>query len=60
MEDAHVILDDFAPGLAYYGVYDGHGGKEAAEVTAEILHEKIKKSEGFPASLPDSKQSFHP
>lgn len=46
MEDAHVVLDDVntvfnfnnSVQRAYYGVYDGHGGTNAADMTADILH----------------------
>jgi len=49
MEDTHVMLDDInAPfslkgsvQRAYYGVYDGHGGKNAADMTEELLHKNI-------------------
>jgi len=49
MEDTHVVLDDInAPfnlqgtvQRAYYGVYDGHGGKNAADMTADLLHKNI-------------------
>lgn len=49
MEDTHVAFDDvnasFSLGStvprAYYGVYDGHGGKNAADMTADLLHKNI-------------------
>ncbi|XP_019628071.1 PREDICTED: integrin-linked kinase-associated serine/threonine phosphatase 2C-like [Branchiostoma belcheri] len=51
MQDAHVIMDDFThqfsclspkiSRLAYYGVYDGHGGKRASLYTADNLHNNI-------------------
>jgi len=49
MEDTHVMLDDLnAPfnlqptvRRAYYGVYDGHGGKNAADMTEDLLHKNI-------------------
>eukprot|EP01111_Echinosteliopsis_oligospora_P000043 TRINITY_DN1003_c0_g1_i1.p1 TRINITY_DN1003_c0_g1~~TRINITY_DN1003_c0_g1_i1.p1 ORF type:complete len:278 (+),score=89.50 TRINITY_DN1003_c0_g1_i1:124-957(+) len=55
MEDAHVLLSDINPLFslpsdqirAYYGVYDGHGGKNAADMTADLLHENIIKDEDF-------------
>ncbi|CAH1239591.1 ILKAP [Branchiostoma lanceolatum] len=51
MQDAHVIIDNFTEQLsclspkisrlAYYGVYDGHGGKRASFYTADNLHKNI-------------------
>lgn len=57
MEDTHVMLDDINPlfslqgGVqrAYYGVYDGHGGKNAADMTAELLHKNILTDPEFSA-----------
>jgi len=49
MEDTHVALDDAksvfnlshnAP-IAFYAVYDGHGGRNAAEMAEEHLHRSI-------------------
>eukprot|EP00727_Mastigamoeba_balamuthi_P012631 m51a1_g7991 putative protein phosphatase (449) ;mRNA; r:99940-102784 len=47
MEDTHVAIDD-AKGKgdlnrAFYGVYDGHGGRQAAEVAKQVLHDLILK-----------------
>lgn len=61
MEDTHVLLDDISslshssnpslssssPSAAYYGVYDGHGGKNAADLTAEWLHNNIIQDPSF-------------
>jgi serine/threonine protein phosphatase PrpC len=49
MEDAHIVLEDInqpfnlTPSVsrAYYGVYDGHGGTYAADMTADLLHRNI-------------------
>jgi len=49
MEDAHYTEDGFDgnPTMGFFGVYDGHGGKEAANFAAENLHkvlsEELKK-----------------
>lgn len=52
MEDEHVMFDTFGgeKGLGYFGVYDGHGGRQTVEFVAEHLHDrflKILKSEGY-------------
>jgi len=58
MEDTHVLIDDLnsafnlpsngeGPKRAYYAVYDGHGGKNAADITAEILHKNIIEDTEF-------------
>ena len=61
MEDAHAtILDlqaaqeggkptDPAKRLAFFGVYDGHGGDKVAIYTGERLHDIISKQEAFKA-----------
>jgi len=43
MEDAHVIIDGFNddPRSGFFAVYDGHGGKEAANYAAENLHKVL-------------------
>ncbi|XVE85175.1 hypothetical protein DITRI_Ditri17bG0070400 [Diplodiscus trichospermus] len=52
MEDAHKIVSCLHGNSkkAFFGVYDGHGGKKAAEFVAENLHnnisEMLKKSKG--------------
>jgi len=53
MEDTHVHFDDVSKkyGLpedtthAFYGVYDGHGGRHAAELAETFLHECVLKSD---------------
>ena len=61
MEDAHAAVLDFqtdevgkehAPAppdkrLAYFGVYDGHGGEKVAQFAGENIHKIIAKQEGF-------------
>lgn len=60
MEDAHVTISDFDnkhAGLAMFGVFDGHGGREVAhycrlhlpaEIQAQLL--KLSKTEGKPSA----------
>ncbi|KAL6060122.1 protein-serine/threonine phosphatase [Balamuthia mandrillaris] len=36
-----------APLCAFFGVYDGHGGKRASEFVARVLHEKIMNHPSF-------------
>jgi protein phosphatase PTC2/3 len=61
MEDAHAAVLDLqqekdgkqpqpAPPdkrLAFFGVYDGHGGEKVAQFTGENLHKIVAKQEGF-------------
>lgn len=61
MEDAHAaVLDlqvengdkDLSPAppekrLAYFGVYDGHGGEKVAQFAGENIHKIVAKQEGF-------------
>lgn len=59
MEDAHAcVLDLQAAGkdgkptdpekrLAFFGVYDGHGGDKVAIYTGEHLHEIVTKQEAY-------------
>ncbi|KAJ4365111.1 Protein phosphatase 2C 2 [Neocucurbitaria cava] len=57
MEDAHATLLDLAPEdgkptpedkrLAFFGVYDGHGGDKVAIYTGEKLHQIVTKQEAF-------------
>lgn len=61
MEDAHATILDLQaaqePGkstdadkrLAFFGVYDGHGGDKVAIYTGEHLHKIIAKQESFKA-----------
>ena len=45
MEDSHVILDGFRdrPEEAFLGVFDGHGGADAANMTADELPKCLEK-----------------
>lgn len=61
MEDAHAAILDLqsavegkqqAPAppdkrLAYFGVYDGHGGEKVAQFAGEYIHEIVTKQDGF-------------
>lgn len=40
MEDDHVLVDQFSGSrdLAYFGLYDGHGGRNAVEFVVKTLH----------------------
>jgi serine/threonine protein phosphatase PrpC len=50
MEDYHVIKDNCVlpegklpnvSHVSFYGIYDGHGGTEAAEFLSQVLYEEI-------------------
>jgi serine/threonine protein phosphatase PrpC len=43
MEDEHVMVDEFGDvsSQAYFGLYDGHGGKDVAVYVAEHLHQQL-------------------
>ena len=49
MEDAHVFIDDFAKDSsssttnAFFGVYDGHGGRKIVEFVEKYLHLNLEK-----------------
>lgn len=62
MEDAHTAVLDLQPEeesgdqqrpappdkrLAYFGVYDGHGGEKVAHFAGENIHKIIAKQEAF-------------
>ncbi|XP_052868054.1 uncharacterized protein LOC128274009 [Anopheles cruzii] len=59
MEDRHVCLPDFdklfqtrdTEPTAFYGVYDGHGGQDAASFAASHLHYYIAQSEHYPHNM---------
>eukprot|EP00249_Psilotum_nudum_P008170 c21088_g1_i1 orf=776-1477(+) len=61
MEDEHVLIDDLLGHLgslaigdatgAYYGVFDGHGGKEAAKFVKEKLLKFVVEDGAFPAAV---------
>lgn len=53
MEDRHVV--EIRPGVGLFaGVYDGHGGVEAAEIVAGSLHEAFFHSLGAGRTPPDA------
>ncbi|KAG9391709.1 Protein phosphatase [Carpediemonas membranifera] len=43
MEDAHTLIDSFngSTQKAFFGIYDGHGGKQAADYAAQHVHENF-------------------
>lgn len=58
MEDAHATILDLQAlqegkptspekRLAFFGVYDGHGGDKVAQYTGENLHQIVAKQEAF-------------
>jgi len=57
MEDAHAAVLDYAgesgtptandKRLAFFGVYDGHGGDKVALYTGDNLHQIVAKQEAF-------------
>lgn len=59
MEDAHVVFDDIlavenigitsVPGsrVSFYGVYDGHGGVDAAKMVQDELHKNVVSKAAF-------------
>uniref|UniRef100_A0A182MMI8 PPM-type phosphatase domain-containing protein n=1 Tax=Anopheles culicifacies TaxID=139723 RepID=A0A182MMI8_9DIPT len=59
MEDRHVCLPEFdklfctrdTEPTNFYGVYDGHGGQEAASFAASHLHFYVAQSEHYPHDM---------
>jgi protein phosphatase PTC2/3 len=61
MEDAHTAVLDLKPAtegkehtptppdkrLAYFGVYDGHGGEKVAQFAGESVHKIVAKQDAF-------------
>jgi len=45
MEDSHVSIGRFGGNAnrSYFGVYDGHGGRETVDILEKLLHENILK-----------------
>ncbi len=43
MEDAHTLVRNFGgkPNQAFFGIYDGHGGKQVADFASQNLHENF-------------------
>eukprot|EP00249_Psilotum_nudum_P021975 c28325_g2_i2 orf=270-1616(+) len=64
MEDEHVRIDDLVGHLgyamagegtgAYYGVFDGHGGREAAQFVKENMLKFIVEDVSFPTAVGDA------
>lgn len=64
MEDEHVLIDDLVEHLgsmfegqasgSYYGVFDGHGGRDAAQFVKEKLLNFIVKDVAFPSAIEDA------
>jgi hypothetical protein len=44
MEDEHILIDEFAgyANLSYFGLYDGHGGREAVDFAVRALHANLE------------------
>ncbi|WVZ77642.1 hypothetical protein U9M48_025487 [Paspalum notatum var. saurae] len=49
MEDAHSALLDLDSETAFFGVFDGHGGRVVAKFCAKYLHSQVLKSEAYSA-----------
>ncbi|XP_062223902.1 probable protein phosphatase 2C 11 isoform X2 [Phragmites australis] len=47
MEDAHSALLDLDSETAFFGVFDGHGGRVVAKFCAKYLHSQVLKSEAY-------------
>lgn len=61
MEDAHAAVLDLQPEvdgkrntaatpdkrLAYFGVYDGHGGEKVAQFAGENIHKIVAKQDAY-------------
>eukprot|EP00163_Fabomonas_tropica_P009034 TRINITY_DN18818_c0_g1_i1.p1 TRINITY_DN18818_c0_g1~~TRINITY_DN18818_c0_g1_i1.p1 ORF type:complete len:459 (+),score=97.61 TRINITY_DN18818_c0_g1_i1:198-1574(+) len=63
MEDRHVILTNLRDDLnldincaemAFFGVYDGHGGTAAADYLADHLHHLLAQQPTFPTDIPSA------
>ena len=49
MEDSHIAALDLAPGIHFFGVYDGHGGNEVAEWVRDNLVGILANLDSFKA-----------
>mmetsp|Transcript_5422 Transcript_5422/g.20433 ORF Transcript_5422/g.20433 Transcript_5422/m.20433 type:complete len:356 (+) Transcript_5422:207-1274(+) len=47
MEDAHATVLGLDEDTSFFGVYDGHGGKEVAIYVSRYLHHVFKESEAY-------------
>lgn len=64
MEDEHVLIDDLVEHLgsmfagqasgSYYGVFDGHGGRDAAQFVKEKLLNFIVRDVAFPTAVEEA------
>eukprot|EP00898_Chlorokybus_atmophyticus_P008292 jgi/Chlat1/8464/Chrsp80S07870 len=54
MEDMHVVIYKREPDVGFLGVFDGHGGPEAAEYAKDHLWENIKRQRGFHSKDPQA------
>jgi len=67
MEDTHKLIDDVFSEpdienmnnsnhnlIAFYGVFDGHGGTETAKLVESILHLKLFNNPNFNSNIPES------
>jgi len=58
MEDTHIHLDSHSVDgvpfkkIAYYGVYDGHGGKTTADLVQDMLHKTVFETQEFREGQP--------
>ena len=55
MEDYIMLKSETeSKGQAFFAVFDGHGGKEAAKFARDNLWEAIKDSEGYDSNDPEN------
>ena len=47
MEDSHISNLDFAPGMALFAVFDGHGGSEVAKFCSDYFGKELLKNPAF-------------
>ncbi|XP_051136224.1 probable protein phosphatase 2C 21 isoform X1 [Andrographis paniculata] len=45
MEDAHAAFTNMDQSTSFFGVYDGHGGKEVSRFCAKFLHRQVRELE---------------
>lgn len=42
MEDSHCMIDNFQDnGSGFFGIYDGHGGRNGVDHVQDVLHQVI-------------------
>eukprot|EP00250_Pteridium_aquilinum_P001456 c11646_g1_i1 orf=256-1281(+) len=56
MEDAHAAILDLDENTSFFGVYDGHGGKDVSRFCAKHLHAQVLRNESY--SKGDLEQSL--